>query len=147
MSAVQERWPAVRVEPKQTSTKDKADEGDLPLVQADLDKIKASPPSNKITRAPLWTSPHPPSKPASQKVVIGILAQGAMTEEHRKTKTFPPKPTYFEQASINLKPVTAVTIQQKPLIFQQRTSLRSTTKTEPETGQRTRRVVKHEQKN
>ena len=113
------------MEPRRTSARTKADERDPSLVQADLDEIAADdkivafpPPPNKIPRVPSRTSPRPPSKPAHQRVVIGTPARRAMAEERRETKTCPPEPTYFETTSINLKPVTAGTIQRKPSVFQ-----------------------------
>ena len=61
LSAAQERRPAVRVEPKQTSTRTKADKQDPPLVQADLDeiaatnldKIASSPPLHQESKSPI----------------------------------------------------------------------------------------------
>ena len=52
-SAAQERWPAVRVEPRHTSARAKAREEHPPLAQADLKKITASPSIHQDSKSPI----------------------------------------------------------------------------------------------
>ena len=109
-SAAQERRPAVRAEPRRTSKRSKADGRDPPLVQADLDeitaadlnKIAAFSPFKQDSKSPTADISLPIEQARNQRVVIGTPARRAMAEARRETKTYPPEPTYFKLAGINL---------------------------------------------
>jgi hypothetical protein len=132
-----------------TSARTRLDEQDSPLGQADLKTILPFPPSKNIPRVSLWTSLHPPASPQLEGGDRNTSSASHSRGASRDKKTCPAKPQSTSKASIHL---TSSRSQLGPpsgshQVYQQSIPLRSTTKTEPEAGQRTRCVVKLKKKN